>query len=77
MSGSVRSLVASAAFKTNHPRDFAKVVDAYQKTIADPDFQDWIKKNQMQAEWIGPDRTTEIIKLNFDVLAKYKSLLKG
>jgi hypothetical protein len=30
----------------------------------------------MQAEWIGPERTTEIIKQNFDVLAKYKSLLK-
>ena len=76
LAGSVRSLVAPAGFKTRHPQDFAKVVDAYQKTIADPDFQDWIKKNQMQAEWIGPERTTEIVKQNFDVLSKYKSLLK-
>jgi tripartite-type tricarboxylate transporter receptor subunit TctC len=77
LSGSVRSLVASAAFKTKHPQDFAKVMDAYQKTIADPDFQDWVKKNQMQAEWIGPDRTTDIIKLNFEVLSRYQSLLKS
>lgn len=76
LSGSVRTLVAPARFKAQHPEDYAKLVAAYHATLQNPEFQAWLKANQMQGEWLGPERSTAIIKQNFAVLEKYKDLLK-
>lgn len=75
--GSVRALVAPAGFKTKHPKDYERLVAAYKKTLEDPEFRAWLKANAIGGEWVGPERTTEIIKANFEVLKKYQHLLKN
>jgi len=76
LSGSVRTLIAPAKFKAEHPEDYQKLVDAYRKALENPEFQAWLKQNEMGGEWIGEERTTEIIRTNFQILEKYKDLLK-
>lgn len=75
ISGSVRTLAAQAAFKHDHPDEFARLVEAYRKTLALPEFRTWLAANQMGDDWLGPDQTTALVQTNFDVLEKYKSLL--
>jgi tripartite-type tricarboxylate transporter receptor subunit TctC len=76
ISGSVRSFVFPAAFKAQHPEDYATFVAAYRKTLDDPAFQKWLHDHQMVGEWVGEARTNEIIRTNFEALKKYKDLMK-
>jgi putative tricarboxylic transport membrane protein len=76
ISGSVRSFVFPAGFKAKHPQDYANFVAAYRRTLANPEFQAWMKTNQMKGDWIGPEETDKIIRANFEALKKYKDLLK-
>ncbi len=77
INGSVRSFVFPAAFKAKHPEDYAKFVAAYRATLDDPAFRKWLKDNQMAGDWVGEERTTEIIRANFEALKKYKDLIKS
>lgn len=76
LSGSVRTLATSEAFRKNHPDEFAKLVDGYHKALEEPAFQAWLKQNTIGGDWVGPEKTTEIIDANFKTLQKYQSLLK-
>jgi putative tricarboxylic transport membrane protein len=76
ISGSVRSFVFPASFKAKHPQDYATFVDAYRRTLDNPDFKAWLKTNQMAGDWVGEEKTTELMKANFEALKKYKDMLK-
>ena len=76
LAGSVRTFVFPAGFKAKHPQDYAKFVSAYRQTLNDPAFQAWLKTNQMDGDWVGDERTTQIIRANFEALKKYKDLIK-
>jgi hypothetical protein len=76
INGSVRTFVFPAAFKAKHPDDYAKFVSAYRATLDDAEFRKWLGDNQMAGDWVGEERTTEIIRANFDGLNKYKDLIK-
>jgi tripartite-type tricarboxylate transporter receptor subunit TctC len=76
ISGSVRSFVFPAAFKAKYPEEYQKFVTAYQSTMADPGFRKFLSDNQMGDDWVGEEKTTQIIQTNFDVLQKYKNLIK-
>jgi tripartite-type tricarboxylate transporter receptor subunit TctC len=77
INGSVRTFVLPAAFKAKHPEDYAKFVTAYRATLDDPAFRTWLHDNQMAGDWVGEERTTQIIRDNFEALKKYKDLLKS
>jgi tripartite-type tricarboxylate transporter receptor subunit TctC len=76
LNGSVRTFVFPASFKKKHPQDYEKFVAAYRRTLDNPDFQAFLKTNSMAGDWIGEEKTTEIIKANYDALKVYKDLLK-
>jgi putative tricarboxylic transport membrane protein len=76
INGSVRTFVFPAAFKTKHPDDYARFVTAYRATLDDPAFRKWLHDNQMAGDWVGEERTTAIIRANYDGLEKYKNLIK-
>ena len=76
ISGSVRSFVFPAAFKAKHPNDYAKFVTAYRATLEAPDFRQWLHDNQMGGDWVGEERTIDVIRANFDALKQYKDLIK-
>lgn len=75
ISGSVRSFVFPAEFEAKHPDEYATFVSAYRATLADPAFKKWLHQNQMQGNWVGEERTTQIIRASFEALKKYKNLL--
>ncbi|MEQ9247095.1 MAG: tripartite tricarboxylate transporter substrate binding protein, partial [Nitratireductor sp.] len=58
-------------FKKNHPEAFQKMVDAYKAVLEDEAFVKSLKEQKIGAEWLGPERTTEIINSNFDVLKRF------
>ena len=76
LAGSVRTFVFPAQFKIKHPVAYAKFVAAYRATLDAPDFKKFLHDNQMAGDWVGEDHTTQVIHDQFDVLSKYKSLLK-
>ncbi|MDO5606226.1 MAG: tripartite tricarboxylate transporter substrate-binding protein [Paracoccus sp. (in: a-proteobacteria)] len=71
--GSMRGLAAHAEFKENQPENFQKMVDTYETIITDPVFAAELKNQQIGADWLGPDRTTEIIRSNFEILEHFQS----
>jgi putative tricarboxylic transport membrane protein len=77
ISGSVRTFVFPAAFKAKHPQDYATFVAAYRRLLANPAFQAWLKKNNMEGNWVGEKKTTAIIDANFQALKKYGSLIRN
>lgn len=77
ISGSVRTFVFPAAFKAKHPDDYAKFVSAYRATLDAPEFRKWLHDNQMAGDWVGEQRTTEIIRANYEALEQYKDLIKA
>jgi putative tricarboxylic transport membrane protein len=76
LSGSIRTLVTPAGFRAKHPQDFDRLVEAYHKTLEDPEFKAWLAANRMGDDWTGPDKATEIVNANFEVMRRYQSLLK-
>ena len=77
ISGSVRSFVFSAGFKKKYPDNYAKFVTAYRATLDDPDFKKFLQTNQMAGDWVGEDKTAQIVQANFDALKKYENLIKA
>jgi tripartite-type tricarboxylate transporter receptor subunit TctC len=77
LNGSIRTLVAPAGFKVKHPEDFNRLVEAYRRTLQDPEFQTWLKANKMGDDWTGPDKATEMVTTNFEVMRQFQSLLKN
>ncbi|WP_425089678.1 Bug family tripartite tricarboxylate transporter substrate binding protein [Stappia sp.] len=73
LAGSMRGLAAHAEFKKNHPEAFQKMVDAYKAVLEDKAFVAKLKGQKIGTEWLGPDRTTEIIKSNFEVLKRFSA----
>ena len=76
LAGSARTFVFPSAFKTRHPADYARFVAAYRATLDLPEFQTFLKSNRMAGEWVGEERTTMIIRANFEALKQYRELLK-
>lgn len=74
LSGSIRGLAAPAEFKEQYPERWEKLVTAYEKAMQNPEFLEHLKQNQMGADWLGPEKTTEIVQRNYEVLNRYKDL---
>ena len=71
LAGSMRGLAAHATFKENHPEAFQELVDAYQAVMMDEEFVASLEAQDMGAEWLGPERTTEIIMSNYEILKRF------
>ena len=69
--GSMRGLAAHKEFKDKNPEAFNKFTEAYKKVLSDPDFKQQLKEQQIGSDWLGPEKTTEIIKNNFEILKRY------
>ena len=76
LNGSVRTLVAPVGFRTKHPAEYQKLVDAYHRTLENPEFKAWLSGNRMGDDWVGPEKATEMVTTNFEVMRQYQNLLK-
>lgn len=73
LAGSMRGLAAHADFKESNPEAFQQMVDAYHNALQDEAFVSRLEAQDIGAEWLGPERTTEIIESNFEILKQYTS----
>lgn len=71
LAGSMRGLAAQASFKEKHPEAFQQMVDAYHNVMMDEDFVASLEAQDIGAEWLGPEKTTEIIESNFEILKRF------
>lgn len=76
LNGSVRGLAVRKELKEQHPERWQKLVDAYRKTLEKKDVQKFFKESAIGADWLGPEKTTAIVKRNYDILLKYKDIGK-
>lgn len=76
LSGSVRVLAGSAASKKKNPKAFEQLVAAYKRALENKDYQAWLASNKIDGDWVGPEKTTAMLKANFEILKKYEHLLK-
>lgn len=74
LSGSIRGLAADAQFREDYPERFDKLVAAYEATMQNPEFIAHLEANDIGADWMGPEKTTEVVKRNFEVIQQYKDL---
>ncbi|MBR9762805.1 MAG: tripartite tricarboxylate transporter substrate binding protein [Rhodobacteraceae bacterium] len=71
LAGSMRGLAAHATFKEKHPEAFQELVDAYHNVMMDEEFTASLEAQDMGAEWLGPQKTTDIIMSNFEILKRF------
>src|SRR5690606_18252107 len=74
LSGSIRGLATSAKFREEHPERWAKLVSAYQRALKNEQFLAQLDKQNMGSDWVGPERTTKIVKDNYDIIYEYRDL---
>ncbi|SNS06067.1 Bug family tripartite tricarboxylate transporter substrate binding protein [Antarctobacter heliothermus] len=71
--GSMRGIAASATFATEHPEEFNRFVAAYEAVLQDDEFVAQLREQNIGADWLGPERTTEIVLSNFEVLKRFSA----
>ncbi|HEV7456858.1 MAG TPA: tripartite tricarboxylate transporter substrate binding protein [Roseococcus sp.] len=74
LSGSIRGLATRASFRTNHPDRWQKLVSAYEAALAKPEAQAHFRTNRIGADWVGPERTTQIMRQTFEIIERYKDV---
>lgn len=70
--GSMRGIAAHAAFKVDHPELFERFTNVYQAVLQNEEFVANLKSQGIGADWLGPDRTTEIIRSNYEILERFR-----
>jgi putative tricarboxylic transport membrane protein len=76
VNGSIRGLAASAEFRDSQPEAWKKLVSAYERTMQNPEFIAFLKQNDIGADWLGPEKTAEIVKRNYEILERYKDKIE-
>ncbi len=72
---SMRGLITYVDLKEKHPDQYAKLTAAYEKVLHDPDFIAKAKKQEIGADWLGPEKSLAQIKAAYAIFDKYKDLL--
>jgi putative tricarboxylic transport membrane protein len=75
LNGSVRTVVAQAAFRDNHPEAYEKFVSTYEALLSDEDYLANAEAVGVGAEWRGPDRTTQIVEDSLEIMSQYSDLM--
>jgi putative tricarboxylic transport membrane protein len=73
--GSIRGFAVKAEVKEQHPERFQKLVDAFQELLTDKGVKKFLKGNKIGSDFIGPDKTQELMQENYEVFNQYKGLM--
>jgi putative tricarboxylic transport membrane protein len=74
-SGSIRGFGAHAAFRSQYPARWQKLVAAFERATKNPEVQEALKKQAMPGTWLGPEQSDKIVLQSFEILSKHKDLL--
>ncbi|MGO2496397.1 MAG: Bug family tripartite tricarboxylate transporter substrate binding protein [Vibrio litoralis] len=75
LAGSMRGFAVTTEFKNKYPERFNKLSLAIQHALARKDVQENLKSNDIGGVWVGPEKSDEMMKENFDTFNQYKHLL--
>ncbi len=75
LQGSMRGFAVSSEMERQYPERFQVLSEAIQNTLARKDVQDHLASNDIGGVWVGPERSNEMMRTNFEVFEKYAHLL--
>lgn len=76
LQGTIRGFATSAAFKQKYPERFKYLAKAMERTLQNEELKALLKRSSISGRWTGPDKSEELMKINFEVFKKYAYLLK-
>lgn len=76
LQGTIRGFATSATFKQKYPERFEYLAKAMERTLQNEELKTLLKRSSISGEWTGPDKSEELMKINFEVFKKYAYLLK-
>ena len=75
LQGSMRGFAVTAEFERRHPERFNKLVQAMQNALAKKELQDELRSHEIGGLWVGPEKSTKMMKENFETFQKYAHIL--
>lgn len=74
--GSIRGFATSAQFKRDYPERFEKITTAFSNALANKELQELLDRGDIGRRWVGPQRSSAVIKTNFELISKYSYLIQ-
>lgn len=74
--GSIRGFATSAQFKRDYPERFEKITRAFENALANQELQALLDRGDIGRRWVGPERSSAVIKSNFELISKYSYLIQ-
>lgn len=75
LQGSMRGFAVTSEVERQHPERFEALASAIQSALARKDVQEHLERNEMGGVWVGPERSNELMRENYQVFEKYAHLL--
>ncbi|MGM0784191.1 MAG: Bug family tripartite tricarboxylate transporter substrate binding protein [Pseudomonadota bacterium] len=75
LQGSMRGFAVTAETERQYPERYEVLAEAIQNALARKDVQEHLASNDIGGVWVGPERSNELMKTNFEVFKKYADLL--
>jgi putative tricarboxylic transport membrane protein len=75
LQGSMRGFAVTSEMERQHPERFEKLSSAIQSALARKDVQEQLERNEMGGVWVGPERSGELMRENYQVFEQYAHLL--
>jgi tripartite-type tricarboxylate transporter receptor subunit TctC len=75
LQGSMRGFAVTSETERQYPERYEVLAEAIQNTLARKDVQEHLASNDIGGVWVGPERSNEQLKTNFEVFQKYADLL--
>ncbi len=75
--GALGGFGVHAAFRDEHPEDWETLVAAFKAISDDPERVRMLQEQMLHSQWIGPERSAELIARTAEILAQYRDLLEA
>ena len=75
LQGSMRGFAVTSEMERQHPERFEQISSAIQSALARKDVQEQLESNEIGGIWVGPERSNELMRENYQVFEKYAHLL--
>lgn len=75
LQGSMRGFAVTAETERQYPERFEILSEAIQNTLARKDVQEHLESGDIGGVWVGPARSNELMRTNYDVFEAYADLL--
>lgn len=75
--GAQRGWVVQSSMKKDHPENYERLVQAFEKVSSDPKVKESLALQQLEMDWIGPDASQKLYEQTISSLTEHSELLKG